>query len=300
MVPFGVHIAALPDDPRNFGQLCKKIEDLDFDSVWLADGLTRNMIDPLPGLAYASAFTEYVKVGTCVYVIPVRHPLITAKLAATVDRLSGGRFILGVGVGWKEEEFEASGLPFAKRGAITDECLQIIGQAWERGEVNFQGNFYALSGVKTQFGPTRKPRPPIWVGGNGRQAATRAARFGDYWIPTDYMVEEYEKNVGDYKKACARFSRSPGSVNVASHLMLIIDKDQGKAEMAAKAVGESMRTTLEDVKRWAIVGDPTEVVRRIEAYNVAGVTYHVFNFATKDRDYAGLEIFARDVLPSFS
>jgi probable F420-dependent oxidoreductase len=300
MVPFGVHIAALPDDPRSFGELCKKIEDLDFDSVWLADGLTRNLIDPLPGLAYASAFTGHVKLGTCVYVIPVRHPFITAKLAATVDRLSGGRFILGVGVGWKEEEFEASGLPFAKRGAITDECLQIIQQAWEKGEVNFQGNFYALSGVKMHLRPTRKPRPPIWVGGNGRQAATRAARFGDYWIPTDYTVEEYEKNVGDYKKACARFSRSTESVNVASHLMLIIDKDQGKAEMAAKAVGESMHTTLEDVKQWAIVGDPTEVARRIEAYNSAGVTYHVFNFATKDRDYAGLEIFARDVLPSFS
>jgi alkanesulfonate monooxygenase SsuD/methylene tetrahydromethanopterin reductase-like flavin-dependent oxidoreductase (luciferase family) len=82
--------------------------------------------------------------------------------------------------------------------------------------------------------------------------------------------------------------------------MLFIDKDRGRAEMAAKAVGESMHTTLEDVKRWAIVGDPKEVVRRIEAYNSAGVTYHVFNFATKGRDNAGLEIFARDVLPSFS
>jgi probable F420-dependent oxidoreductase len=300
MVSFGVHVATFPDDPRKFGELCKKIEDLGFSSVWLADGLTRNIIDPLPGLAYASAFTGHVKVGTCIYVIPVRHPFITAKLAATVDRLSGGRFILGVGVGWKEEEFQASGLPFAKRGAITDECLHIIQQVWEKGEVNFQGDFYTLSGVKMQLRPTQKPCPPIWVGGNGLHAATRAARFGDCWVPTDYTVEEYEKNVSDYKKACARFSRSPESVNVASHLMLIIDKDRGKADLAARAVGESMHTTLEEVKEWAIVGDPTEVVRRIEAYNSAGVNYHVFNFAGKDRDDGGLGIFARDVLPSFS
>jgi alkanesulfonate monooxygenase SsuD/methylene tetrahydromethanopterin reductase-like flavin-dependent oxidoreductase (luciferase family) len=151
-----------------------------------------------------------------------------------------------------------------------------------------------------QLRPTRKTCPPIWVGGNGRQAATRAAKLGECWIPTDYTVEEYEKNVGDYKKACVRFSRSPESVNVASHLMLIIDKDRGRADMAAKAVGESMHSTLEEVKQWAIVGDPTEVVRRIEAYNSVGVNYHVFNFATTDRDGAGIEFFARDVLPSFS
>jgi alkanesulfonate monooxygenase SsuD/methylene tetrahydromethanopterin reductase-like flavin-dependent oxidoreductase (luciferase family) len=105
LVSFGVHVSSFPEDSRKFGELCKKIEDLGFSSVWLADGLTRSMIDSLPGLAYASAFTEHVKVGSCVYVIPVRHPLITAKLAATVDKLSGGRFILGVGVGWNEEEF---------------------------------------------------------------------------------------------------------------------------------------------------------------------------------------------------
>jgi alkanesulfonate monooxygenase SsuD/methylene tetrahydromethanopterin reductase-like flavin-dependent oxidoreductase (luciferase family) len=214
--------------------------------------------------------------------------------------LSSGRFILGVGVGWKEEEFQGSGLPFAKRGAITDECLQIIRQALEKGEVNFQGDFYKLSGVRMQLRPAQKPCPPIWVGGNGREAAVRAARFGEYWIPTDYTVEEYEKNVGGYKKACARFSRSSESINVASHLMLIIDKDRGKADRVAKAVGESMHSTLEEVKQWAIVGDSKEVVRRIEAYNSAGVNYHVFNFATETRHDAGLEIFARDVLPSFS
>lgn len=299
MVSFGVHVATFPDDPRNFGKLCEKIEGLGFSSVWLADGLTRDMIDPLPGLAYASAFTGHVKLGTCIYVIPVRHPLITAKLTATLDRLSGGRFILGVGVGWKEEEFQASGLPFAERGAITDECLQIIRQAWEEGEVNFQGNFYTLSGVKMQLRPAQRPYPPIWVGGNGRQAATRAAKFGSCWIPTDYTVEEYVKNIGDYRKACARFSRNPGDVNVASHLMLIIDEDRGKADAAAKIFAESMQSTLDEVKQWVIVGDPAEVVRRIEAYNSIGVTRHVFNFA-KARDDAGIEIFARDVLPSFS
>jgi probable F420-dependent oxidoreductase len=300
MVSFGVHVAAFPDDPRKFGEMCKKIETSGFDSVWLADGLTRNVIDPMPGLAYASALTERLKVGTCIYVIPVRHPVVTAKLTASVDQLSIGRLILGVGVGWKEDEFQATALPFASRGAVMDECLQIIQQAWEQSEINFQGKFFNISGVRMQLTPVQKPRPPIWVGGNGRQAATRAARFGDCWIPTDYTVEEYEKNIGIYRSACNRFSRPRESVKIASHLMLIIDEGRDKAESAAKAVAESLHSTLEELKQWAIVGDPAEVVRRIEAYNSAGVNYHVFNFATRVRDDAGIGVFARDVLPSFS
>jgi probable F420-dependent oxidoreductase len=298
LTSFGVHVATFPDEPRRFGELCVKIEDLGFSSIWLADGLTRKMIDPLPGLAYASALTDRVKLGTCVYVIPVRHPVITAKLTATVDRLSGGRFIFGVGVGWKEEEFQASGQSFERRGEITDECLEIISQAWKKDEINFQGNYYKLSGVRMQIHPTQ--RPQVWVGGNGRHAATRAARFGNCWIPTDYTVQEYEENVKVYRNACARLSRDAVDVNVASHLMLIIDEDRGRADVVARSIGESVSTPLEDVRKWAIVGDPTEVVRRIEAYNTAGVNYHVFNFASNGRDDASIELFAREVLPSFT
>ena len=99
MTSFGVHLPGFSEDPRKFGELCRKVEDWGFDSIWLADGLTRNTVEPLPALAYASAFTHRVKLGTCIYVVPVRHPLVTAKLTSTLDRVSGGRFILGVGVG---------------------------------------------------------------------------------------------------------------------------------------------------------------------------------------------------------
>lgn len=214
--------------------------------------------------------------------------------------MSRGRFILGAGVGWKEEEFTASGVPFERRGEVTDECLQIMQQAWEGGEISFHGKFYKLSGVGMHLRPTQKPRPPVWVGGNRRLAAARAARFGDYWIPTDYTVQEYEKNIGVYKEACARFSTSLDRVNVASHLMLIIDKDKVAADAVAKQAGESMHYSPKEVKEWAIVGDPAEVVRRIEAYNAVGVNYHVFNFASKVHDDAGIELFARDILPSFN
>ncbi|MGD0177432.1 MAG: LLM class flavin-dependent oxidoreductase [Candidatus Bathyarchaeia archaeon] len=300
MASFGVHLSGFSEDPRRFGELCGKVEEWGFDSVWLADGLTRNTAEPLPALAYASAFTHRVKLGTCIYVIPIRHPLVTAKLASTLDRASKGRFILGVGVGWKEDEFKATGVPFEQRGKVTDECLQIICQAWETGHVEFKGDFYNIPEVKMEFQPAQKPRPQLWIGGNGSQAMTRATRFGDYWIPTDYTIDEYKQGVPRLAKACKRFGRDSGQVKVASHLMVIVDKDRNKAESSAKNVADSLHTELDELKEWAIVGDTKNVTNRIEAYNAAGVEYHVLNFGTKVRDEAGIELFARNVLPSFT
>lgn len=300
MVRFGVHVAGFPEDSRRFGELCKRIEEWGFDSVWLADGLTRNVPEPLPSLAYASAFTSRIKLGTCIYVVPVRHPLVTAKLAATLDRVSGGRFILGVGVGWREDEFKGTGIPFQRRGKVTDECLQIILQAWERGAVDFTGEFYSIAAVKMEFQPAQKPRPQIWIGGNGSQAIARAARFGDYWIPTDYTLDEYKQGLPRLTKAQNQLGRKAGQVGVASHLMVIVDKGKNQAELAAKNIAESLHTSLDDLRGWALVGDVAEVVRRVEAYNEAGVSYHVLNFGTKVRDEARIERFAREVLPSFA
>ncbi len=287
------------EDPRAFRELCRRVEEWGFDSIWLADGLTRNTVEPMPALAYASAFTSRVKLGTCIYVVPVRHPLVTAKLASTVDRISEGRFILGVGVGWREDEFIATGIPFQHRGKVTDECVQIIRETWENGRVDFKGSFYAISGVKMEFQPVQKPRPQIWIGGNGAQAMTRAARFGDCWIPTDYTLDEYKQGIPSLMSACKRFARDPGQVTVASHLMAIVEKSKSEAELMAKNVAESLHTKAEELKEWALVGDTAEVAKRIEAYNDTGVAYHVLNFGTKVRDETKMELFAREVLPSF-
>ncbi len=299
MTQFGVHLAAPTGEAREFGELCGKIEGWGFDSIWLADGLTRNILEPLPVFAYASAFTSRVKLGTCVYVLPLRHPIATAKLSATVDKISGGRFILGVGVGWREDEFVATGISFERRGVVADECLEVIHQAWERGGIDFHGNYFQISGIRMELQPAQKPRPQIWVGGNGRAAARRAARFAECWIPTDYTVEEHRDGKTFLDNACKTFSRNPTDVKMASHLMMIIDKDKTRAEELAKSVAENLHEKLDDLKKWAIVGDPGEVARRIEEYNAAGVSYHVFNFATKVRDEERIELFARELLPSF-
>jgi probable F420-dependent oxidoreductase len=298
LISFGVHVNGSPENLQAFGELCRKIEDWGFDSIWLADGLTRNMLDPIPLLAHAASFTTRVKLGTCVYIVPLRNPLVTAKLTATLDRLSGGRLILGVGVGWRDDEFKAMGVPFEKRGQVADECLEILRQAWTTGTVNFQGEFFNIAGIRMELRPEQKPHPPIWVGGNEKSAAIRAARFSDFWIPTDYSVDEYRKGKSVLMNACKKISRDPESVKLASHLMMILDKSKSTAEAMAENVATSLHEKYDEFRRWAIVGDPSEVIRRINEYVEAGVDYHVLNFATKVRSEEQMELFAREVAPN--
>ena len=138
--------------------------------------------DPLTSLAWLAGRTERISLGTSVAVLPYRSPLLTARVGADIDQFSGGRFVLGVGSGWSEPEFTALGVPFKQRGRITDEYLAAITALWTEPVASYHGEFVAFQDVS---GPVsvRTPHPPIWVGGSGRAAFRRAARYADAWHP---------------------------------------------------------------------------------------------------------------------
>jgi probable F420-dependent oxidoreductase len=137
--------------------------------------------DPFVTLAWLAANTSTLELGTTVAVLPYRHPLHTARLTTNIDQLSGGRFVLGVGVGWSEQEYAALGVPFRERGAITDEYLTVMLDAWRSDEVSHDGVYVRFDRVGTGPPPHRRPHPPVWVGGTSRAGIRRAARFGDAW-----------------------------------------------------------------------------------------------------------------------
>ena len=142
--------------------------------------------DPFATLAWLAGQTRRIELGTTVTIVPYRHPLHTARVAANIDRFSGGRFIMGVGVSWPRQEYAALGVPFERRGAITDEYLEVITRAWTEPTVSFHGRFVSFDDVAT--GPLPVRRPPIWVGGASRAALRRAARFGDAWHPLNQRL----------------------------------------------------------------------------------------------------------------
>ncbi len=141
-------------------------------------------LEQLTLMAFIAAKTEKLRLVTSVMILPHRNPVVTAKILATIDVLSKGRVTVGVGVGWMAEEFAALGAPdFARRGAVSDEYLEIFAKLWTGEPVSHQGECYQFDEVRCEPIPVQRPGPPIWIGGHSRAALRRAARHGDGWHP---------------------------------------------------------------------------------------------------------------------
>ncbi len=145
--------------------------------------------DPFLSLAWLAAQTRSIEIGTTVIILPYRHPLQVARLASNLDQLSQGRFIFGVGVGWAREEFAALGVDFTRRGAITDEYLELIYRTWAGETTSFHGTFVQVDKVWNSPQPVRRPHPPVWIGGNGPAGRRRAVRFGAAWHPIGIRMD---------------------------------------------------------------------------------------------------------------
>lgn len=139
--------------------------------------------EPLSTLGWLAGITQRVAIGSTVIILPYRSPLETARAFANIDQLSGGRCILGVGIGWAREEFAALGVPFEKRGAIADDYLAAIKRLWTADSASFDGRHVRFIEVDSRPRPVQRPHPPIWVGGASDAAMRRAIRYGDAWHP---------------------------------------------------------------------------------------------------------------------
>jgi len=151
------------------------------DTNWLHQGMGHDALDPFTSLAFVAAASSRIRLHTNIVVLPYRNPFITAKASATLQVLSGGRLILGVGVGYQKGEFDALGVDFHKRGALTDEALEVMRLAWSGEVVVKQGSTFNAAGNEPR--PAPSPQPTIWIGGASDKALERAARWGDGWSP---------------------------------------------------------------------------------------------------------------------
>lgn len=170
--------------------------------------------DPLVWLGYAAAVTTTLKLATGVLILPQREPPYVAKQFATLDVLSGGRAIAGVGVGWLAEEFAAVGAPFEERGARTDESIQALRSLWSPRAEPFRGRFYRWEAVESNPRPVRPEGIPIVVGGHSAPAARRAARLGDGFFPARGAPDELARLFGIVREECERIGRDPAEVEL--------------------------------------------------------------------------------------
>ncbi len=173
--------------------LAQRAESLGFDAVWVSDHIAypatfadrfgTSVYEAITTLSWVGAVTERIRLGTAVLIAPYRNPLLLAKQLSTLDNLSGRRTIVGVGVGWMEEEFAALGTSFAERGAITDEHLRVMSTLWRDEHPTHAGERYQFPPLCADPRPAQLPAPPIWIGGNSGPALRRAARLGEGWLP---------------------------------------------------------------------------------------------------------------------
>ena len=207
--------------------------------------------EQLAAMAYLAAKTSRIRFLTSVMVVPHRPAVLAAKMLSTIDVMSGGRLIVGVGAGWLEEEFEALGAPaFAERGKVTDEYLQAFRELWTRPEPRFEGRFVKFADIAFAPKPVQKPHPPLWIGGESGPAMRRAAKLGDGWYPIGTNPQHPLNTLPRYRAAVARLrkliedaGRDPSSIALAyrvhRHAALVSEKaDNGERHLFSGSAAE--------------------------------------------------------------
>ncbi len=172
--------------------------------------------DPLIALSYAAALTQNLRLATGVIILPQRHPTYVAKEVATLDLLSRGRAILGVGIGWLREEFDVLGVPFRERAARTEESVRAIRSLWSDAAEGFDGDFYRWKPVESNPKPIQKPGVPIVVGGHVEGAARRAARVGDGFFPALGGLAKIPGLIQAMSDECGKVGRDPAEIEVTA------------------------------------------------------------------------------------
>ncbi|MDH5672440.1 MAG: LLM class F420-dependent oxidoreductase [Myxococcales bacterium] len=172
--------------------------------------------DPLLPLAFVASITKSLRLGTGILILPQRHPIYVAKEIATLDVLSGGRVLFGIGSGWLQEEFEALGVPFNQRGRRTDEAIEAIRSLWAPEPKAFEGKYYAWNAVHSNPKPVQQPGVPILIGGHSEAAARRAARLGDGFFPARGDDETLLPLLAEMRAECERVGRDPSEIEITT------------------------------------------------------------------------------------
>ena len=208
-----------PATPQAIVETASKAEELGFDALFVNDHVIvdgsprnepwRNVYDPLMVLSYVAATTSKIMLGTSVLIMPYRNPIVTAKMVATLDQMSGGRAIIGVGSGWNQAEYDALGVPFRQRGSRTTEYLELWKKCWEPGPTTFRGRYFSFENMHVNPKPLQKPHPAIWAGGSSLASLRRAARFAEVWQPTPTPLEDLVQNRATLKNASDELGKAP-------------------------------------------------------------------------------------------
>jgi alkanesulfonate monooxygenase SsuD/methylene tetrahydromethanopterin reductase-like flavin-dependent oxidoreductase (luciferase family) len=284
-------------------------EELGFHSLWFYDHLYSPGLPALPSFeawtlaSYVLAQTTRLRVGHLVLCNNFRHPAVLAKMASTLDVLSGGRLELGIGSGSVQVEHEEAGLEwgsFAERSSRLGEALEILTRMFNGEPTSFEGDHYRVAGLPNLPAPLQRPRPPIHVGGVGpRRTLPLVARYADVWNVPTYGLAGWESSRRTLDEECARIGRDPASVRTAQEAVLVLAADQASLSEARAKAERRFGGPGWGLEAGGYVGTPAMVAERILERASRGVS--LFVFFTHDRAHPRtLELLADQVVPRLS
>jgi probable F420-dependent oxidoreductase len=293
--------------PEVLTDAAQQAEGLGYDSVWAAERLVNPwemktaypykenqswqsfvspdipFLEPLTCLSFLSGVTKKVQLGISVAVLPYRHPLYTARVATSIDTLSNGRLILGVGIGWMVEEFAALGVPFNKRGAMSNEQLEIFDLLWKTERPSYHGKHYNFDPVSVSPRPVQKPRFPIWTGGESEAAVKRAATYADAWFSYHVKIsaKELAEKYAVVKKISAEIGRAKPPILCCCRPVEITQ--------------EPVPQDDQDLK-----GTPEQLIAAMKKFKDIGVEHMALQFMVGrwPERRAKIERFAKEVMPA--
>jgi probable F420-dependent oxidoreductase len=278
----------------------------------LVDDQSADFFESLTTIGYLAAKTSRVRIGVACLIMPTRNPIYAAKQLATLDHLSGGRLIAGVGLGSKasreSSEFDVFGVPFSARARMTDEFVEAMRAIWTQPLASYSGDFIAFKDAEIFPKPLQKPGPEVWVGGWTDAAARRTGRVGDGWVPGWLSPAEMASGAKIVRETAVEHDRDPDPIVIAVEKLTVIDRDRDAAMARALPTVETSSQTYErdvDQIQFAldrhIFGSVEDVQRRVEEFVDAGVTHFELKFIypTMDELTRQMELWAEEILPAY-
>jgi probable F420-dependent oxidoreductase len=291
--------------PAEQWALVERLEALGYDSIWAGDHVSFHnpLYESMTLLASYAAITRRVKLGSAVYLLALRPAAVAAKITATLDVLSGGRLIFGVGVGGENpREFAVCGVPHAERGARVSEAIDVVRTLWRDSPASFAGRFNRFEDVSIDPKPVQKPGPPIWVGGRSDAALARAGRLGDGWVSYVIQPERFAESLDKIRAAAAAGGRSLEGFATAHLVFITVGRDWESAKdewvrLLSKRYAQDFGPLA---RKYGVIGTPAHCAEQLERFRQAGCDHFLMNaIVDPAREREQLETIAAEIFPLF-
>ena len=290
-----------PVDMPLIKRWAQRAEALGYESLWTQEQITGSspILEPVTLLSFLAGITEKVRLGTSVIVAPLRNPVQLAKSLGSLDHLSAGRLVVGLGLGGNPADIPPFGISPEKRVRRFTEVIDVMKALWTQPEAHFQGEFWQLDGLKMEPKPVQKPHPPIWLGARHDNALKRAVRHADGWMGAgSSTTESFVAGVGQVQMYLDESGRDPKSFAISKRVYVAVDNDEKRAEGRLREWFGKRYGNADMASQVSVWGSTAKITAELAKVTEAGAEMVLLNPAFDDMEH--LEVLAQDVIPALA